>query len=171
MPSLTHPPTGPEWRNDVLDEDTGNVESPADTGGRHAAWVEHELRPGALLGATRAGLRLDVGRLANLAADWVDYNLEPSIPGLFWRIPLMPRLYNLLVPAGEWPGMRMAQGMRLSRPIRRLWQCAGCMQLAGGRQCTPTLTNISWASPLRRACRGPAAGAAQHPRLARGGGA
>jgi hypothetical protein len=92
---------GPEWRDDVYDEATGNVEIPVDDGGRHAVWVEHEARRRQLLAATRVGARLDLGRVVNWAADYVDYRLQHLIPGLVWKIPLSQRLYNLLVPAED----------------------------------------------------------------------
>lgn len=93
---------GPEWRQDVYDDVTGAVEPPADDpASRHAVWVEHEARRRQLMAATRVGARLDLGRLVNWAADYVDYHLERKIPGLVWKIPLSQRLYNLLVPAED----------------------------------------------------------------------
>jgi len=92
---------GPEWREDVYDEVTGRVECPRDDGGRHAVWIEHAARRRQLMAATSVGARVDLGRLLNWAADFVDYNLEYKIPGLFWRLPLSQRLYNLLIPAED----------------------------------------------------------------------
>ncbi|KAI8471016.1 MAG: hypothetical protein J3K34DRAFT_520916 [Monoraphidium minutum] len=93
---------GPEWREDVYDEVTDRVEVPYDDpAARHAVWVEHEARRRQLLAATRVGARLDLGRLVNWAADYVDYRLQHHIPGLVWRLPLSQRLYNLLVPAED----------------------------------------------------------------------
>jgi hypothetical protein len=89
---------GPEWRGDVYDEATDRIECPRDDGSRHAVWLEHEARRRRPMAATVIGARVDLGRLLNYAADWFDYNLEHKIPGLFWRLPLSQRLYNLVVP-------------------------------------------------------------------------
>lgn len=93
---------GPEWREDVYDEVTRTVECPAEDGGaRHSVWVEHEARRRALLAATRVGARVDVGRIVNWAADWLDARVDRLVPGIFWSVPLSLRLYNLLVPAED----------------------------------------------------------------------
>ncbi len=77
------------------------MQVPRDDGGRHKLWVAHELRPRALMARTQLGARLDVGRIVNYLADFVDYRLEHRIPGIVWRIPLSMRLYNLLIPAED----------------------------------------------------------------------
>jgi hypothetical protein len=92
---------GPEWRVTVYDEDRGVVEPPADDGGRHRLYVEHEIRGSNLLAATRLGCKLDIGRLVNYAADFIDYNVQPVIPNLLWRIPLTRVLYNVVIPAED----------------------------------------------------------------------
>jgi hypothetical protein len=89
---------GPEWRGDVLDERTGLVALVPDDGGRHAAWVEHEARPGSGLLATRAGARLDVGRAANWLAALVDDRVRQRLPKALWRVPGAGAVYNFLVP-------------------------------------------------------------------------
>jgi hypothetical protein len=53
-----------------------------------------------------AGARLDVGRLANLAGNFIDNRLEEHIPLLFWKIPLTRRLYEKLIPAPDREQMR-----------------------------------------------------------------
>jgi hypothetical protein len=90
---------GPEWRDDVYNDATRMIEVPKDDGARHSVFVEHELRRKQLMASTRVGASLDLGRIANCVADYVDYNLEYKIPGIIWRIPLSQRLYNFLVPA------------------------------------------------------------------------
>eukprot|EP00877_Chromochloris_zofingiensis_P002682 jgi/Chrzof1/12414/Cz06g33180.t1 len=92
---------GPEWRDEVYDEETDKVEYPEDDGARHTLFVQHEMRRRNLLSRTRVGARLDVGRLVNYAADFVDYRLEHRIPGIFWWLPFSQRLYNLVIPAED----------------------------------------------------------------------
>jgi hypothetical protein len=53
-----------------------------------------------------AGARLDVGRLANLAADFIDNRLEQHIPLLFWKIPLTRQLYDWVIPEPDSKQMR-----------------------------------------------------------------
>lgn len=77
-----------------------------DGSSNHAVWVQHEARRGQLLAATKLGVRLDLGRLANLAGNFVERHVEHRIPLLFWRIPLTQRLYNLVVPAQDEDQMR-----------------------------------------------------------------
>ncbi|EFJ52705.1 hypothetical protein VOLCADRAFT_102691 [Volvox carteri f. nagariensis] len=89
---------GPEWRKVVFNDVTDRIEEPADDGARHTLYVQHEVRGRDLLHATRIGCRLDLGRLANYAADFFDYNIEERIPGFIWNIPLLPQLYYMLVP-------------------------------------------------------------------------
>jgi hypothetical protein len=97
---------GPEWRVDVYDEVSRTVQAPADDGCRHAVWVEHEARRRDLLAGTRVGARVDLGRLLNWAADYVDYNLEGRIPRIFWKLPFSQSLYNLVIPAEDAEQMR-----------------------------------------------------------------
>jgi hypothetical protein len=47
-----------------------------------------------------------VGRLANLAGNFIDNRLEEHIPLLFWKIPLTRRLYEKLIPAPDREQMR-----------------------------------------------------------------
>ncbi|GLC34135.1 hypothetical protein PLESTB_000841200 [Pleodorina starrii] len=92
---------GPEWRKTVYDDVTDRVEDPADDGARHTLYVQHEARGRDLLASTRIGCRLDLGRLANYAADILDYHVEERVPGFLWNIPLLPQLWYLLVPAED----------------------------------------------------------------------
>ncbi|MEW5299117.1 MAG: hypothetical protein WDW36_002163 [Sanguina aurantia] len=95
---LLSAPPGPDWRVDVYDDDADVVEEPKDDGGRHTLYVQHSARPRDLLYRTRLGARLDLGRVANLVSDYVGYNVEDSIPMLFWNIPGMQQLFRVLVP-------------------------------------------------------------------------
>ena len=52
------------------------------------------------------GARLDLGRLANLAGEFVDSRLEEHVPLLFWKIPLLRRVYEWAVPAPDLEQMR-----------------------------------------------------------------
>jgi hypothetical protein len=92
---------GPEWRVTVYDEERDVVEHPADDGARHRLYVEHEACGTNLMARTRLGARLDLGRIVNYAADFVDYNVQPRIPALLWRVPLMGALYRVVVPAED----------------------------------------------------------------------
>jgi hypothetical protein len=47
-----------------------------------------------------------LGRLANLAAAFVDSHVEPHIPLIWWKIPLTRRLYEWAVPASNLDQMR-----------------------------------------------------------------
>lgn len=49
---------------------------------------------------------MDVGRLANNIAEFVDNKLEQHIPLLFWKIPLTRRVYEWVVPAPDREQMR-----------------------------------------------------------------
>ncbi len=69
-----------------------------DPDARHTLWVEHEARVGQPLAATRAGARLDLGRLLNTAAAAADAHVTRRLPALLWRLPLAGRLYRLAVP-------------------------------------------------------------------------
>lgn len=53
-----------------------------------------------------SGARLDLGRLANLAADFIDNHVEPHLPLLFWKIPLTRRLFEWVLPAPDPEQMR-----------------------------------------------------------------
>ena len=53
-----------------------------------------------------SGARVDVGRLANNLAEFVDNRLEQHIPLLFWKIPLTRRVYEWVVPAPDIEQMR-----------------------------------------------------------------
>ena len=65
----------------MYDEDKDVVEEPADDGARHRLWVRHEARRHDLLHRTAVGARLDLGRLINYAADFVDYRWVWSVRG------------------------------------------------------------------------------------------
>jgi hypothetical protein len=52
------------------------------------------------------GARLDLGRLANLAANFIDTRLEPHVPLVLWKVPLARRLYEAAVPAPDAEQMR-----------------------------------------------------------------
>uniref|UniRef100_A0A7S3VU95 Uncharacterized protein n=1 Tax=Dunaliella tertiolecta TaxID=3047 RepID=A0A7S3VU95_DUNTE len=92
---------GPEWRETVYDEDKDVIEDPVDDGGRHKLWVAHTVKDRQWAYSTRIGAVFDLGRLVNYVADFVDYNVEPRIPPLIWRMPLSQTLFNLLVPAED----------------------------------------------------------------------
>jgi hypothetical protein len=92
---------GPEWRRVLYNEDTKRLEIPKDDGGRHRAYVVHTMRPRALLAATRAGARLDLGRALNWAADYADARVDRALPPSLWRIPGARGLYRLLVPGED----------------------------------------------------------------------
>ncbi|KAG2449782.1 hypothetical protein HYH02_005306 [Chlamydomonas schloesseri] len=89
---------GPEWRKVLYNDETDLLEYPADDGARHTLYVQHEVRGRDLLHSTRMGCRLDLGRLVNYVADFVDYRVEENIPSFVWNVPLLPQLYSLLVP-------------------------------------------------------------------------
>ncbi|KAF5828846.1 hypothetical protein DUNSADRAFT_16982 [Dunaliella salina] len=91
----------PEWRETVYDEDKDVIEDPVDDGGRHRLWVAHTVKDRQWGYSTRMGAVFDLGRLVNYVADFVDYNIEPRIPPLIWRMPLSQTLFNLLVPAED----------------------------------------------------------------------
>jgi len=57
----------------VYDEDKDVIEEPADSGARHRLWVRHEARHRDLLHRTVVGARVDLGRLVNYVADYIDY--------------------------------------------------------------------------------------------------
>lgn len=98
---------GPEWRDDVYNEDTRRLELvQVDPSSRHTVWVEHELRRGQLMASTKAGARMDLGRLANLAGNFIDNRLEEHIPLLFWKVPLARRVYEWAIPAPNREQMR-----------------------------------------------------------------
>jgi hypothetical protein len=89
---------GPEWRVTVYDEEREALEHPADDGARHRLYLEHEACGMDLMARTKLGARLDLGRIVNYAADFVDCNVQPRIPGLLWRVPLVAALYRAAVP-------------------------------------------------------------------------
>mmetsp|Transcript_21347 Transcript_21347/g.36349 ORF Transcript_21347/g.36349 Transcript_21347/m.36349 type:complete len:364 (+) Transcript_21347:66-1157(+) len=89
---------GPDWRDTLLDSSKGVLEEPKDDGARHRLWVKHTVKDRQLAYHSAVGAALDLGRVLNLAANWFDYKVEPHLPPGLWRIPLMPRLYDLLVP-------------------------------------------------------------------------
>lgn len=41
---------------------------------------------------------MDLNRLANIAANFMDNRLEEHIPLLFWKIPLTRRVYEFIIP-------------------------------------------------------------------------
>lgn len=47
-----------------------------------------------------------MGRLANLAGNFIDNRLEQHIPLLFWKIPLTRRVYEWVIPAPDREQMR-----------------------------------------------------------------
>lgn len=53
-----------------------------------------------------SGARMDLGRLANLAGNFIDNRLEEHIPLLFWKIPLARRVYEWAIPAPNREQMR-----------------------------------------------------------------
>lgn len=89
---------GPEWRKVLYDDETNRLEYFQDDGARHVLYVQHEARDRNLLHATRIGCRFDLGRLVNYAVDFIDYYIEERIPSFVWSIPLLPKLYYILVP-------------------------------------------------------------------------
>lgn len=54
----------------------------------------------------QVGARLDIGRLANLAGNFVEKHIEHRIPYLFWKIPLSQTLYNFVIPREDREQMR-----------------------------------------------------------------
>eukprot|EP00878_Enallax_costatus_P003770 GHUV01003986.1.p1 GENE.GHUV01003986.1~~GHUV01003986.1.p1 ORF type:complete len:351 (+),score=37.43 GHUV01003986.1:115-1167(+) len=98
---------GPEWRKDVWDHETRMVQVvPIDINARHSIWAEHELKRGQLLSSTKVGARLDIGRLANMAGNFVEKHIEHRVPYVFWRIPLSQTLYNFIIPREDREQMR-----------------------------------------------------------------
>ncbi|KAL6762785.1 hypothetical protein V8C86DRAFT_2510865 [Haematococcus lacustris] len=89
---------GPDWRRSVVDVEEGVMVDPEDDGGRHRLWLSHVVKDRQWGYRTRLGAAFDLGRLANLAADFVDNHLERHIPFVFWRLPLSRSLYRALVP-------------------------------------------------------------------------
>lgn len=89
---------GPEWRRTLLDDMTGRLEEPRDDGGRHRFYIMNEMRQHNLTASTQVGCSLDVGRVVNSVADFVDNRLERKIPPVIWKIPGSVLLYGLLVP-------------------------------------------------------------------------
>ena len=60
-------------RDTLYDDDNDRIEEPRDDGARHRLWVSHEARHRDPLHRTSVGARLDLGRLMNYVADFIDY--------------------------------------------------------------------------------------------------
>eukprot|EP00798_Chlamydomonas_sp_ICE-L_P027109 gene27109-2334_t len=92
---------GPEWRDIVYDDETDRIEHPYDDGSRHKMWIQHTMKDRNWMHSTRAGIIMDLGRMANYVANYIDYRVEPHIPPLYWHLPFSQTLYNFLVPAED----------------------------------------------------------------------
>lgn len=89
---------GPDWRDILFNESTREVEYPPDDGSRHRLWLSHIIKDRQWGYKTRVGGAFDLGKIVNNIGEWIDDVIEPMIPPLVWRIPLMPNLYDLIVP-------------------------------------------------------------------------
>lgn len=102
--------------------------------------LQHSARPRDLLHRTRVGARIDLGRVANLVSDYVGYNVEDSLPLIFWNIPGMQQLFRVLVPDEDENQVRG----------KALWLCAGwCLWVSGLVEYFPALDFTSSCRSIR----------------------